>query len=210
MDYELSIMDEISGLHPTSPFLEKQKTFHYDPLDQPKHETRVVRLHPRRCLTDPDIICDIITLDLRTAPEYEALSYEWGCPPTSASNQYTIQINSRLMVIRRNLWLALYELRDRRKPRTLWIDALCVNQLNVLERNCQVSRMGDIYSQAIRVVAWIVSIGKKNPFPLPDCFMIFSLRQFTLPKHIKRFLTSPSPRGSKITRADMAVPFWQS
>jgi hypothetical protein len=124
---------------------------------------RVVRLHPRRWLTDPDIICDIITLDLRTAPEYEALSYEWGYP-SSASNQYTIQINSRLMVIRRNLWLALYELRDRRKPRTLWIDALCINQLDVLERNCQVSRMGDIYSHAIRVVSWIVSVGKKNLF----------------------------------------------
>jgi len=208
-DYELSIMDEISGLYPTSPFSKKQKTFHYDPLDQPKHEIRVVRLHPRRWLTDPDIICDLITLDLRTAPEYEALSYEWGCPP-SASNQYTIQINSRLMVIARNLWLALYELRDRRKRRTLWIDALCINQLDVLERSCQVSRMGDIYSQAITVVAWIVGVGKKNPFPLLDCFMIFCLRQLTLPKYIKQFLTSPSPRGSKITRANMAVPSWQS
>jgi hypothetical protein len=208
MDYELSIMDEISGLYPTSPFSKKQKTFHYDPLDQPKQEIRIVRLHPRRWLTDPDISCDLITLDLRTAPEYEALSYEWGCPP-SASNQYTIQINSRLMVITRNLWLALYELRDRRKPRTLWIDALCINQLDVLERSCQVSRMGDIYSQAITVVAWIVGVGK-NPFPLLDCFMIFCLRQSTLPKYIKQFLTSPSPRDSKITRANMAVLSWQS
>jgi hypothetical protein len=41
MDYQKSIMDEVMGLHPTTP-MQKQNTFNYAPLDQPKHEIRVV------------------------------------------------------------------------------------------------------------------------------------------------------------------------
>jgi hypothetical protein len=98
----------------------------YTPLDQPKHEIRVVRLHPRRWSTDSTIICDITTVDQRTAPtcpRYEALSYEWGSP---SSKEYTIHLNRRSIPVRHNLWCALYELRDACESRTLWIDALCI------------------------------------------------------------------------------------
>jgi hypothetical protein len=151
VDYEQGIMDE---MHLTSPVTRAQQgIFTYDVLDQPEHNIRAVRLHPRRWRTDPMIICDIITLDLNTGPWYEALSYEWGNPSTST--RYTILLNNKSIVVRENLWWALYELRDAHQPRTLWIDAICINQSDVHERNCQVSRMGDIYSQAARVVAWI-------------------------------------------------------
>jgi hypothetical protein len=39
--------------------------------------------------------------------------------------------------------------------RTLWIDAVCIDQSNNLERNHQVQQMGQIYSRAHNVVAWI-------------------------------------------------------
>lgn len=57
--------------------------------------------------------------------------------------------------MRQNLWWALSDLRDARESRYIWIDALSINQYDVHERNHQVSRMGDIYSQATRVVAWL-------------------------------------------------------
>ncbi|KAK0715467.1 heterokaryon incompatibility protein-domain-containing protein [Lasiosphaeris hirsuta] len=37
----------------------------------------------------------------------------------------------------------------------LWVDALCINQADVSERNQQVSIMGQIYSNALRVISWL-------------------------------------------------------
>jgi hypothetical protein len=154
MDYEQSIMNETTGWYNAAPAKSEQLTskFDYTRLDQPEHEIRLICLHPRRWLTDSTITCEITTVDLSTAPQYEALSYEWGSP---SSIEYTIQLNQKAVAVRQNLWRALYDLRDTRESRTLWIDTLCINQTNVHERNCQVSRMGSIYSQAARVVAWI-------------------------------------------------------
>ncbi|KAE9368436.1 HET-domain-containing protein [Stipitochalara longipes BDJ] len=157
IDYEQVIKDEMLvgqvGWYLMDSMKDEQSTiFNYTPLDQPKHETRVVRLHPAPRRRESPIICDLIAVDLRSAHSYEALSYEWGSP---SSKKHTIRLNGSLFSVRENLWRALYNLRDSREPRTFWIDALCINQASVHERNCQVSRMGDIYSQAARVVAWI-------------------------------------------------------
>ena len=37
----------------------------------------------------------------------------------------------------------------------LWIDSLCINQLDLLELNSQVNKIRDIYNSAIKVVAWL-------------------------------------------------------
>jgi hypothetical protein len=42
------------------------------------------------------------------------------------------------------------------KPdRKLWIDALCINQEDIAERNVQVQRMGNIYQTAKGVLIWL-------------------------------------------------------
>jgi hypothetical protein len=43
--------------------------------------------------------------------------------------------------------------------RRLWIDALCINQHDIEERNAQVKNMSDIYEQASQVLVWL---GKAN------------------------------------------------
>ncbi|KAL1653251.1 cell separation during budding [Didymella pomorum] len=45
----------------------------------------------------------------------------------------------------------------RHKARTVWADALCINQDDLSERAHQVTLMGRIYSQAERVVVWLGS-----------------------------------------------------
>jgi hypothetical protein len=67
----------------------------------------------------------------------------------------TIEINSELYEVRVNLWQALFHLRLENKLRVLWIDALCINQADVNERNHQVTQMGKIYRNASRVVVWL-------------------------------------------------------
>ncbi|PVH71655.1 heterokaryon incompatibility, partial [Cadophora sp. DSE1049] len=83
---------------------------------------------------------------------YETLSYCWGPEGTYRC----IDIDGHSVPIRRNLWWALYHLRYRVRgmKRTLWIDALCINQNDISERNAQVSIMGSIYASASGVLIW--------------------------------------------------------
>ena len=53
------------------------------------------------------------------------------------------------------LFTALTHLRSHAAVRILWVDALCINQQAIPERNDQVSRMGSIYSRARRVLVWL-------------------------------------------------------
>jgi hypothetical protein len=67
---------------------------------------------------------------------YEALSYTWG-DPSSAIEVY-VQDSSRGLAtikINANLASALKHLRLTLQTRTLWVDAFCIDQMNLLERN---------------------------------------------------------------------------
>lgn len=112
-------------------------------------EIRVLVLHPG--LPDQEIECHLEYISLSQNPKYEALSYEWGVQTSTR----TVSVNEHLIEVRENLWNALLQLRENYISRVLWIDALCINQRNYLERNHQVGLMGRIYQQATRVCAWL-------------------------------------------------------
>lgn len=50
---------------------------------------------------------------------------------------------------------AIKALCDRKKPRELWIDAICINQKKMDEKNKQVPMMSNIYGQAKQVCVWL-------------------------------------------------------
>lgn len=54
-----------------------------------------------------------------------------------------------------NLDQALRSLRLRDQDRTIWIDAICINQADITERGHQVAQMGKIYESATAVTAWL-------------------------------------------------------
>jgi hypothetical protein len=89
-------------------------------------------------------------------PRYEALSYTWGKDTILefAAVEICGQQDQKLG-LRPNLASALRHLRLPADIRVLWIDAICINQDDVEERNKQVKRMTDIYTLAHRVVAWL-------------------------------------------------------
>lgn len=92
-------------------------------------------------------------------PLYEALSYVWG-PPDLAE---AILINSREFSVSTALYYALVQLRYPRQSRTLWVDAICINQDDTAERMSQVLLMQEIYSRSSRVVVWL---GEYEPLGL--------------------------------------------
>jgi hypothetical protein len=79
--------------------------------------------------------------------DYVALSYTWGDPTKTKE----IFVNGKSVQVTVNLEHALRILRNKLPMRVgvrLWVDALCVNQADVEEKNLQVQRMRDIYKQA--------------------------------------------------------------
>jgi hypothetical protein len=93
---------------------------------------------------------------LSLCPTYTALSYTWGDPAKSR----TIQVGGKRLVIPENLWwfLYLYKTNELEEPPLFWIDAICIDQANVLERNHQVGLMKQIYTKAANVV---VGLGRE-------------------------------------------------
>jgi hypothetical protein len=127
-------------------------TLKYSPLDLAKHEIRLLRLQPRQFSSVEEIECELVQVNLDAEPQYEALSYEWGAPSESP---FWISVDGELYQVQENLSDALRDLRPKSEPRMLWIDALCINQNDTMERNHQVACMGDIYRNASRVIVWI-------------------------------------------------------
>ena len=54
-----------------------------------------------------------------------------------------------------NLYNALHRFRARRDRLQIWVDAVCINQCDIPERNQQVAMMGDIYRNARQVCIWL-------------------------------------------------------
>ncbi|KAI0099905.1 heterokaryon incompatibility protein-domain-containing protein [Nemania sp. FL0031] len=87
--------------------------------------------------------------------EYEALSWCWG----QEAEDYALKIEENGKTYkkraRKELALALKYLRLPDKTRTLWIDAICINQEDHEERNHQVQMMSRVYTRAKEVCIWL-------------------------------------------------------
>jgi hypothetical protein len=112
-------------------------------------QIRLLHLQPRS--GSEKIECTIELAEFSKKPEYEALSYMWG----PANPLHSILIDGANFEVREYLWLALQYLRLDSKSRVLWIDAICINQWNIHERNHQVAQMAQIYQEATTVVVWL-------------------------------------------------------
>ncbi|PMD37540.1 HET-domain-containing protein [Hyaloscypha variabilis F] len=119
------------------------------PLETHKDRIRVMELFPGD--GDSPIECSILEASLSDPPDYEALSYRWG----NVKTQRSISMQGKDFEITQNLYTALRHLRCAKQKRTLWIDAICIDQMNVREKNHQVQLMRDIYKKARRTLIWL-------------------------------------------------------
>lgn len=88
--------------------------------------------------------------------EYEALSYHWGFQDdVTKTIKILSQSRSFYIGIKPNLDAALRQLRHPLEPRSMWIDALCINQEDSDEKTTQVLLMSRIYSSAKAVAVWL-------------------------------------------------------
>ncbi|KAK4560845.1 hypothetical protein LTR86_005425 [Recurvomyces mirabilis] len=136
----------------------------YEPLDLTRHSIRLLKILPR---TDDNVISlSLQVVDLQDVKGgYDAVSYEWG----QESNQQLISVNGKDLMIRQNIWRFLQHCRDtefaQQHYEYLWIDAICIAQQNVHERNHQVMQMSEIFRGARQVIAWLGTTSIKTNIP---------------------------------------------
>lgn len=128
----------------------------YQPLPTGTASTRILAILPSTkpsSLVKANLIpADLDHLDQAPFAFYEALSYTWGDPSLPRA---PCKLNGHEHALTVNLELALKKLRGRTRKRYLWVDALCINQDDVMERALQVQIMSRIYESAEQVLLWL-------------------------------------------------------
>ena len=84
-------------------------------------------------------------------PAFTALSYTWG----PGSRDASIYVDSASFAVTANLLAALKHLRKADSDRRVWVDAICINQADHLEKSLQVPKIHLIYRAAGSCLAWL-------------------------------------------------------
>lgn len=104
---------------------------------------------------DDDIECHLSEERLADVNDegggYTALSYVWG----DLKYSHEIWRGDQRLLIGANLDAALRHLRRRDIPIRLWVDAVCINQGDIMEKNHQVQQMRNIFSIASETIIWL-------------------------------------------------------
>lgn len=138
-----SVIDQ--GLHRSTPFSFIQ-------LSLQETEIRLFELFPG---SQGDLLRGrLIKCALDSAPVYTALSYTWGGPEAKGRIMLG-DPHAQAKLITENLQSALNHIRSAERSHLLWVDAICIDQYNVHERNHQVAMMGTIFASASEVRIWL-------------------------------------------------------
>lgn len=141
--------------------------FEYKPIEHPS-QIRIIYLLPGD--SDDTIHCILRHIDLKDSklPWFDALSYVWGDPHIPKQSMRISNYNPEFIDISKSSHLfkeksitaslasALRNFRcNDNIARGIWVDAVCINQNDLAEREREVLKMCKIYSQAMRVLVWL-------------------------------------------------------
>lgn len=181
----------------------------YRSLEESSHEIRLIAVESG-AFDDP-LVCQILYAKLgdATQPAFEALSYCWG----SVEDERTITVlndaasevedvaTSGAMLVTANLYDALRYVRrnDNGPARTIWADAICIDQANLHERSRQVALMPEIYTEASNIVVWL---GQANDSA------IFSIQEY--PRILARYAKDETPLDSESDIRRLHAPLFDT
>ncbi len=133
--------------------MDSSESYTYEPLPKGKY-IRVLDLLPAEHLESPiqlELRAVLVQSPMASEDAYEALSYVWGTGGVGL-----VYCGGKGIGITANCLTALRYLRLQRKVRTLWVDAICINQGGPIEeKNHQVALMSDVYTGASKVLMWL-------------------------------------------------------
>ncbi|KAF5654950.1 cytochrome P450 monooxygenase cytochrome P450 monooxygenase [Fusarium sp. NRRL 25303] len=107
--------------------------------------------------TTPVISCEMDVTELHDQLPFNVLSYVWGDPKVTEiilvnGHEYpvTTSLASALRCVPQHLSQSKHAAGQK-----LWVDAICINQVDNAEKSHQVAKMGEIYSQSALVLCWL-------------------------------------------------------
>ncbi|KAI9155035.1 Heterokaryon incompatibility protein [Paramyrothecium foliicola] len=117
-------------------------------------QTRIIELQPSGGDADAPLRCNICDIDVESlsSTSYEAVSYTWE--DQLPANRLIVD-DAFMLLITPNLRDGLVRLRDPHVVRTLWVDAVCIDQNDAEDKARQIPFMYRIYRMASRVVVWL-------------------------------------------------------
>ncbi|KAK5745809.1 hypothetical protein LTR17_001311 [Elasticomyces elasticus] len=123
----------------------------YQQLEQTRKEFRILVIEPG-ILPEP-VRCAFDTISLldNALPQYETVSYAWG----DATKRDLVYVGGHQLEVPVSAKNVLQRMRRSDKPRTVWIDVICVDQQNVIDRNYLVQLMCEIYSSTSTGFVWL-------------------------------------------------------
>lgn len=160
--------------------------YRYHPLDSDTSALRLTELLPGHW--DDPIRCNLEHTSLDVRPQYEALSYMWG----DKSSTTIISLCGDAVRITKSLELALRYLRRADSSRILWIDALCINQTSITEKNQKVPEMWRVFSHAKKVVSWLGESDEDSEAAFDSVLALEMARDRTAAENTNRDYGNPS------------------
>ena len=118
-------------------------------LRDPRAQIRLIHFNPKE--SGDSISASLETCDIKSAPPYNAISYASDEP----SDRQTITVNGTRIPVHRNCLHALRQAFLHYPHDYLWIDAICVNQLDLDGKAAQNAVRNEIYAKASLVLACI-------------------------------------------------------
>jgi hypothetical protein len=149
--------------------------FAYQVLDPPGNSIRLLTLLPGKFSDDVYLSITHEKLQDEKRTPYECLSYTWGSAAEGQKKVYIWQKspannsdvdNLQFLYVRINVLTALKYIRLPDAPRTIWVDAICIDQQNITEKGREVARMGQIYNNASQVLVWLGPEDESTPMAL--------------------------------------------
>lgn len=135
----------------------------------------------------------------------------WG---QRADEKEIVIVDQRISVTE-NLFAALQRLRHPTLERTIWIDQLCINQSDNLERSRQVAMMRDIYRRCSSCIIWLGELGDISSEAAADVFefikeiaAIPAIPYVKLPTLLQDTPTGEAARVAYATFAMYGNPWW--
>ena len=127
------------------------QTYQYSPLDATTPHIRLLKVLPG---LDDDVIrleLDNVQVDDETL-QYDAISYTWG----TDNAMREVKIANKSLLLRTNIWQFFKHCRRTKLTMNkLWVDSVCINQEDHVERTAQVRYMAAIFAKAGRVLIWL-------------------------------------------------------
>lgn len=127
------------------------KFYKYQPNPNDHTTTRFLALFPGS--GDSVLEGNLQLLDVKSGDSYMAFSYVWGQP--GLTREAILLDGNKKLAITPNLAAALRHFRSPSRVLWVWVDQICINQRDTVERSKQVRLMYMIYKNATEVLAWL-------------------------------------------------------